>query len=391
MSAEADVVIGAGDFASVHEGLEETIDALAAIETPTVLVPGNNETEDALREAAAGWSAATVLHGERDDDRRRRVLRPRRRHPGHALGLELRPRRRGGGGRCSPPAPRAPSSSSTRRRRATATRNGAGDALRQPGAAAGDRGEAPAARGLRPHPRVLGLREPDRRDAASATSARRAPGSRPSSRRARYLRWATPGASTTCTCSRPSPGGRARRTARVPPPSRIGTTWSCISSTRPAARYCWATSAPPPSETSLPPAAACACSSADSIPSVTKWKVVPPSISSGSRSWWVRTKTGVWKGGSSPHQPSQGSSPQGPGPPPNMLRPMMVAPTFSSASSTTWRAGVRPRRPRGRAACARPRARTPTRAAAPRLRRAGSPRSGWARRRSRRARSRSET
>jgi len=64
MSAEADVVIGAGDFASVHEGLEETIAALAAIEKPTVLVPGNNETVEALREAAAGWSAATVLHGE---------------------------------------------------------------------------------------------------------------------------------------------------------------------------------------------------------------------------------------------------------------------------------------------------------------------------------------
>lgn len=63
MSADADVVIGAGDFASVHEGLEETIGALAAIETPTVLVPGNNETEAALREAASEWSAATVLHG----------------------------------------------------------------------------------------------------------------------------------------------------------------------------------------------------------------------------------------------------------------------------------------------------------------------------------------
>jgi predicted phosphodiesterase len=63
MSAEADVVIGAGDFASMHEGLGETIDALAAIETPTVLVPGNKETEQALREAASGWSAATVLHG----------------------------------------------------------------------------------------------------------------------------------------------------------------------------------------------------------------------------------------------------------------------------------------------------------------------------------------
>jgi Icc-related predicted phosphoesterase len=64
MSAEADLVIGAGDFASVHEGLGETIEALATIEAPTILVPGNNETEDALRAAASGWSAATVLHGE---------------------------------------------------------------------------------------------------------------------------------------------------------------------------------------------------------------------------------------------------------------------------------------------------------------------------------------
>lgn len=64
MSAEADVVIGAGDFASVHEGLEETIAALAPIATPTILVPGNNETVDALRDTSASWSAATVLHGE---------------------------------------------------------------------------------------------------------------------------------------------------------------------------------------------------------------------------------------------------------------------------------------------------------------------------------------
>jgi Icc-related predicted phosphoesterase len=64
MSAEADVVIGAGDFASVHEGLEQTIAALAPIAAPTVLVPGNNETVDALRDASASWNAATVLHGE---------------------------------------------------------------------------------------------------------------------------------------------------------------------------------------------------------------------------------------------------------------------------------------------------------------------------------------
>jgi uncharacterized protein len=63
-SSEADVVIGAGDFASVHDGLEETISALAAIEAPTILIPGNNETDEALRAAAGNWEAATVLHGD---------------------------------------------------------------------------------------------------------------------------------------------------------------------------------------------------------------------------------------------------------------------------------------------------------------------------------------
>jgi uncharacterized protein len=63
-SAEVDVVIGAGDFASVHKGLEEAIGALSTIEKPTVMVPGNNETEEALRAACERWEAATVLHGE---------------------------------------------------------------------------------------------------------------------------------------------------------------------------------------------------------------------------------------------------------------------------------------------------------------------------------------
>jgi uncharacterized protein len=66
-STEADVVIAAGDFASIHEGLEETIDALKPIERPTILVPGNNETEQALRTACDGWEAARVLHGEGTD------------------------------------------------------------------------------------------------------------------------------------------------------------------------------------------------------------------------------------------------------------------------------------------------------------------------------------
>lgn len=64
MSKDADVVIGAGDFASIHDGLQETIDALSGIETPTVLVAGNNERLDDLKAAAGSWPAATVLHGD---------------------------------------------------------------------------------------------------------------------------------------------------------------------------------------------------------------------------------------------------------------------------------------------------------------------------------------
>jgi Icc-related predicted phosphoesterase len=63
-SEDADVVLGVGDFASVHSGLEETVDVLRGITAPTIVVPGNNETEDALRDACDGWDNAVVLHGE---------------------------------------------------------------------------------------------------------------------------------------------------------------------------------------------------------------------------------------------------------------------------------------------------------------------------------------
>ncbi len=64
MAADADVVIGAGDFASFHIGLDRTIDELRGIGKPALLVPGNNETEDALWRACADWPTAKVLHGE---------------------------------------------------------------------------------------------------------------------------------------------------------------------------------------------------------------------------------------------------------------------------------------------------------------------------------------
>jgi Icc-related predicted phosphoesterase len=62
-SHEADLVIGAGDFASMRLGLNKIIDALSQIDRPTILVPGNNESDEALQRAAAKWPAATVLHG----------------------------------------------------------------------------------------------------------------------------------------------------------------------------------------------------------------------------------------------------------------------------------------------------------------------------------------
>lgn len=64
MSAEADLVVGAGDFASMHEKLAPTIKALSGIEAPALLVPGNNETLEALRDDATAWPSARVLHGE---------------------------------------------------------------------------------------------------------------------------------------------------------------------------------------------------------------------------------------------------------------------------------------------------------------------------------------
>ena len=63
-SADADAVLAVGDLASVHSGLAETVEALRGIECPVAMVPGNNETDEALRDVCAGWDAATVLHGE---------------------------------------------------------------------------------------------------------------------------------------------------------------------------------------------------------------------------------------------------------------------------------------------------------------------------------------
>jgi len=63
-SSDVDVVIGAGDFAIVHRGLEETISILKEIEKPSLVVPGNGETTEELIEACRDWNNCQVLHGK---------------------------------------------------------------------------------------------------------------------------------------------------------------------------------------------------------------------------------------------------------------------------------------------------------------------------------------
>lgn len=59
-AAKADLVIGAGDFAVMREGLAEAMALLEPIAEKAVYVPGNAESAEELRAA----TTATVLHGE---------------------------------------------------------------------------------------------------------------------------------------------------------------------------------------------------------------------------------------------------------------------------------------------------------------------------------------
>jgi Icc-related predicted phosphoesterase len=64
LAREADVVVGAGDYATMRMGLESTIETLSAISIPAVLVPGNAESDTELWQACASWRGAHVLHGQ---------------------------------------------------------------------------------------------------------------------------------------------------------------------------------------------------------------------------------------------------------------------------------------------------------------------------------------
>lgn len=63
LGRNADVAIGAGDLAQVRRRISVCLDILRDMPCPTVVVPGNNESLDELRDACRGWQNVNVLHG----------------------------------------------------------------------------------------------------------------------------------------------------------------------------------------------------------------------------------------------------------------------------------------------------------------------------------------
>lgn len=62
LSEQADILVGAGDFGTMRRGTDTTLAPLREIAKPQVLVCGNGESDDELRQAA-NWDHAYVLHG----------------------------------------------------------------------------------------------------------------------------------------------------------------------------------------------------------------------------------------------------------------------------------------------------------------------------------------
>ena len=71
-SHDADLVIGAGDFCNMRQGLSEAMELLEGITAPFVVVPGNAESFEELQ--AAANPGMRVLHGTGVDVNRLRVF-----------------------------------------------------------------------------------------------------------------------------------------------------------------------------------------------------------------------------------------------------------------------------------------------------------------------------
>ena len=63
-SGNADVLVGAGDFATKGKGAGETIEILKSAKCPTVLVSGNHDRHAELKQMCSRWSDGHLLHGQ---------------------------------------------------------------------------------------------------------------------------------------------------------------------------------------------------------------------------------------------------------------------------------------------------------------------------------------
>ncbi|MEM8742536.1 MAG: metallophosphoesterase [Pseudomonadota bacterium] len=61
--APVDLVLGAGDFCNMRQGLDAALALLLPLPCPVVLVPGNAESAEELETAAAAYETVTILHG----------------------------------------------------------------------------------------------------------------------------------------------------------------------------------------------------------------------------------------------------------------------------------------------------------------------------------------
>lgn len=63
LSGQADVMVGAGDFATCRKGVTDCIEILCQAECPAVFVAGNGESHEELELACRAWKNCHVLHG----------------------------------------------------------------------------------------------------------------------------------------------------------------------------------------------------------------------------------------------------------------------------------------------------------------------------------------
>jgi Icc-related predicted phosphoesterase len=63
-SSDADILIGAGDFATRGEGASDVLSILSEVKTPTIIVSGNHDSAEELENFCQGWTHGHFLQGD---------------------------------------------------------------------------------------------------------------------------------------------------------------------------------------------------------------------------------------------------------------------------------------------------------------------------------------